>query len=116
MSFSAYNTIGFADIEPAQTSAANALASTVQQLTMGMGVAVGALALRMADPVVSLVGLHGSAAPYHVAFFLLGLLPLAAVAETVAMRPDAGSVVTGARAGRSAAAVPAPADRASDCG
>jgi EmrB/QacA subfamily drug resistance transporter len=96
VSFTAYNTIAFADIEPERTSAANAFASTVQQLTVGMGVAVGALALRTADPLLSLVGRHGPAAPYHLAFLLLGLLPLAAVVESLRLSRDAGAVVTGA--------------------
>lgn len=94
VSFTAYNTIAFADIEQERTAAANALASTVQQLTVGMGVAVGALALRVADPVVRLAGLDGAGGSYEVAFFALGLLPLAAVGESLRLAPDAGAVVT----------------------
>jgi EmrB/QacA subfamily drug resistance transporter len=96
MSFTAYNTIGFADIEPELTSAANAFAGTIQQLTVGMGVAVGALALRTAGPLLSLGGAHGAAGPYHLAFLLLGLLPLAAIVEALRLPRDAGAVVTGA--------------------
>lgn len=95
VSLSGYSTIAFADIEADRTSTANALASTLQQLSTGMGVAFGALALRVAGPLSSLAGLRGPAAPYHVAFLLLALLPLAAVAEAARLAPDAGSAVTG---------------------
>ncbi len=48
MQFTSLNTLGFADIPPSQMSAATTFASTVQQMTMGMGVAAGAIALRIA--------------------------------------------------------------------
>ncbi|MET9968059.1 MFS transporter [Streptomyces sp. NPDC006356] len=95
ISLSGYTTMAFADIEADRTSTANALSSTVQQLATGMGVAFAALALRAADPLSSLVGLRGPAAPYQAAFMLLALLPLACVAEAVRLAPDAGSSVTG---------------------
>lgn len=95
ISLSGYTTIAFADIEPDRTSTANALSSTAQQLATGMVVAFAALALRAADPLDPLVGLRRPAAPYQVAFMLLALLPLAAVAEAVRLAPDAGSSVSG---------------------
>ncbi|WP_052425102.1 MFS transporter [Streptomyces fulvoviolaceus] len=95
VSLSAYATIGFADIEADRTSDANALSSTVQQLAAGLGVAFGALALHAAGPIAPLLGLAGPAAPYRVAFALLALLPLVAVAEAARLRRDAGAVVTG---------------------
>ena len=48
MQFTSLNTLGFADIPPSQMSAATTFASMVQQMTMGMGVAAGAIALRIA--------------------------------------------------------------------
>lgn len=93
--FTAYNTINFADVAPEQMSAANTLSSTVQQLTMGLGVAVGALALRVADPIMSVVGLRGSAGDaYHVAFMLVALLALLAIIESVRLPRHAGAQVT----------------------
>ncbi|MDT7776583.1 MAG: hypothetical protein QOC67_5507, partial [Pseudonocardiales bacterium] len=49
--FTAYNTIQFADIDRAEVRSANTLASTTQQLAAGLGVAAGALALRIGVPV-----------------------------------------------------------------
>ena len=54
--FTAYNTIVFADVAPEGMGNANTLSSTIQQLTMGLGVAVGALALRAGAPLDRLVG------------------------------------------------------------
>ncbi|MET7568504.1 MFS transporter [Streptomyces sp. NPDC005492] len=94
VSLSAYASLGFADIEPDRTNAANTLSSTVQQLAAGLGVAFGALALRTADTLTAHLGLDGPSESYRLAFVLLALLPLAAVAEAERLRPDAGAVVT----------------------
>ena len=49
--FSAYNSLAFADVEPARMTPANTLMTTVQELGAGLGVAVGALLLRLGGPV-----------------------------------------------------------------
>jgi EmrB/QacA subfamily drug resistance transporter len=96
MAFTAYNTITFADIEPDQMTGANTLASTIQQLTMGLGVAVGALALRAAAPISSWLGLGESGSgPYHVAFMLVAVLPLLALIEAVRLPHQAGAHISG---------------------
>src|SRR4051812_46079112 len=48
MQFTALNTLGFADVSAEQMSAATTFSSVVQPMTMGMGVAAGAIALRVA--------------------------------------------------------------------
>ncbi|WP_030045667.1 MFS transporter [Streptomyces resistomycificus] len=95
VSLSAYATIAFADIEPERTADANALASTVQQLATGLGIALAALGLRASGPLAALLGLDGPTAAYAVAFGLLAVLPLACVAEALQLPRDAGAVVTG---------------------
>ncbi|MET7486176.1 MFS transporter [Streptomyces sp. NPDC005538] len=100
VSLSAYASLGFADIAPDRTGAANTLSSTVQQLAAGLGVAFGALALRTAGMLTAHLGLDGPTESYRLAFALLALLPLAAVAEAERLRPDAGAVVTGTGAHR----------------
>jgi EmrB/QacA subfamily drug resistance transporter len=95
VSLSAYASIGFADIDPDRTGDANTLSSTVQQLAAGLGVALGALALRAASPLASLIGMGGPVAAYRVAFAMLALLPLTAVVEAVRLGRDAGAAVTG---------------------
>ncbi|WDV49537.1 MFS transporter [Streptomyces coeruleorubidus] len=95
VSLSAYATIAFADIEPERTADANALASTVQQLATGLGIAMAALGLRASGPLAALLGLDGPTAAYAVAFGLLAVLPLVCVAEALRLPRDAGAVVTG---------------------
>lgn len=45
--FSSLNTLAFADVPPAQMSSANTLFVTMQQVAAGMGIAFGALILRL---------------------------------------------------------------------
>ncbi len=51
--FSAYNSLQFADIDPDELADANTLSSTLQQVAAGLGVAVGALLLRLSDQALS---------------------------------------------------------------
>lgn len=94
VNFTAYNTITFADVPPDRTAVANTLATTLFQLTIGMGVAAGALAVRLGDPIAGSLGLTGPVAAYHVAFVLLALLALPAVIESARLPGDAGSSLT----------------------
>ena len=69
MQFTSVNTLAFADVPKAAMSSATSMQAVVQQLSMGMGVAVGALALRAAS---ALRGYRGVTAavnrgPPHVA-------------------------------------------------
>ena len=48
MQFTSLNTVGVADIHESQLSGASTLSSMIQQMTIGMGIAVGAIALRLA--------------------------------------------------------------------
>ena len=61
--FTAYNTIAFADIDAADVTHANTLSSTLQQLAAGLGVAAGALALRLGGALRDAARAAGSAAP-----------------------------------------------------
>jgi EmrB/QacA subfamily drug resistance transporter len=100
ISFTAYNTMTYADIPPERTSGANALASTIFQLTVGMGVAVGALALRTAGPAARLLGLTGAGASYRLAFVMVAALSMIAVVDALRLAPDSGADVSGVRAVR----------------
>lgn len=92
--FTAYNTIVFADVTPEGMGNANTLTSTIQQLTMGLGVAVGALALRAGAPLDRLVGASSTlGGPFHAAFLLLAALAILAAVEAVGLAPDAGAAL-----------------------
>jgi len=98
--FTAYNTIVFADVAPEGMGNANTLSSTIQQLTMGLGVAVGALALRAGVPLDHLVGAKSTGAgPFAAAFLVLALVAFLAVGEATMLGPQAGSAIVVAREG-----------------
>ena len=85
--FTAYNTLAFADVPGETMTQANTLSSTVQQLAAGLGVAVGAIALRAG---LSIAGAQGMVAGYRIAFAILAALTLVAVIEAFALSRDAG--------------------------
>jgi hypothetical protein len=96
--FTAYNTIAFADIVPHEMTAANTLASTVQQVASGLGVAVGAVALRAAQPISALWDSSGSVADFHIAFVIIAILAAVALVEALLITRTAGDSVRPVRA------------------
>jgi EmrB/QacA subfamily drug resistance transporter len=98
VAFTAYNTIAFADVAPAELNSANTLWATVNQLAMGLGVALAAVALRLGTPVSHLFGSYRSAsAPFTVAFFALSALAFFSIAESVSLPAGAGSSLNARR-------------------
>jgi EmrB/QacA subfamily drug resistance transporter len=97
LGFTAYNTIAFADIPSDRTTSANTLASTVQQVASGLGVAVGAVALRAAQPISGLWGARDAVTDFHVAFVILAVLALIAFVEALLISRTAGDSVRPAR-------------------
>ena len=89
--FTAYNTIAFADIDAANLTDANTLSSAIQQLAIGLGAAVGALALRAAgglDP-------HDTFRP---AFALIAAALAIPLIEALSVPDGIGRNLTGGRA------------------
>ena len=92
--FSAYNSLQYADIKPEQMADANTLGSTMQQMAVGLGIALGALLLRAGDLIVP----NGEPTDaYAVAFFALGVLMLQPLAQAILLHRTAGSEIAGAR-------------------
>jgi EmrB/QacA subfamily drug resistance transporter len=87
--FTAYNTIAFADVERAEMTDANTLASTLQQLAAGF--AVGAVALRLGDAFAS-----GSGS-FAFAFAVLAALTALATVEALLLSRTAGENIRPAR-------------------
>ena len=93
MHYSALNTLAFAEVPDDRMSGANTLFNAVQQMGMGMGIALGAVALRIA-------GLAEPAAPgalpvasFHLAFVIVGVIALAALVDVVGLDRAAGAAV-----------------------
>lgn len=94
--FTAYNSVAFADVEPVRMTPANTLLSTLQELGAGLGVAVGALLVRLGDSVSGAVGLGSDAdEPFRVAFVLLAVLLAVPAVEGLLLARTAGNAVTG---------------------
>jgi len=92
--FTAYNTIAFADIDRADMTDANTLASTLQQVAAGFGVAVGALALRGGGLLAPQTPVSSPESPaFAIAFLVVAALTVLATVESLALSRDAGSAI-----------------------
>jgi MFS family permease len=95
MQFTSLNTVGFADIPPSEMSAASTLSSTVQQVTFAMGVAFGAIALRIAGVVQGASGRTPTTADFHLAFGMVAVIALASIYDYFGLPANAGQEVSG---------------------
>lgn len=95
MEFTCITTLAYTEITPARMSRANGFLSTVMQLSVGMGVAVGAITLRL----VAHAHGHSAALPqlrdFHIAILFMALLSLGPVLDSLGLAPDAGSTTSG---------------------
>ena len=95
--FTAYNTISFVDVPTDLIGDANTLTTTIQQLTMGLGVVAGALALRAGGPIATFFGVTaGARGAFAMAFCLIAAIALLAVIESALLPRDAGAAATAA--------------------
>ncbi|PLZ04325.1 MFS transporter [Burkholderia sp. WAC0059] len=97
MQFSTLATLAYADVAQPQMSAASTLWSAAMQMTNGLGIAFGAVALRVATRVNGEAG--GAHAftldDFRLAFLLAGVLTLLSVWGYLRMASDAGQNVGG---------------------
>jgi EmrB/QacA subfamily drug resistance transporter len=85
--FTAYNTVAFADVPADRMTSANTLMSAVQELGAGLGVAVGALLVRLGGAL--------DTPPYRFTFLVLAVVLAAPAVEAVVLPREAGNVVAG---------------------
>jgi EmrB/QacA subfamily drug resistance transporter len=97
MQFTCMTTLAYSEISAAKMSRANGFLSAVMQLSLGMGVAVGAITLRL----VAHAHGHSAVTPqlrdFHQAFLLMSLLSLGPVFNSLGLAPDAGAATSGHR-------------------
>ena len=99
MQFSALATLAYADVPPQQTSAANTLWNAATQMSIGLGIAFGALALRAASAINGKGGGHVQVFTlddFRFAFLCAGVLVIVSIYGYVKLAPDAGHTVSGA--------------------
>jgi EmrB/QacA subfamily drug resistance transporter len=95
--FTAMNTLAFAEVPPAGMTSANTLFNLGQQVTFGLGVAAGAILLRMGRALLGPLHAPVSVADFRFAFAGAGLLCLLGVTEFLRLDGRAGAMVSGHR-------------------
>ncbi|MBR7977195.1 DHA2 family efflux MFS transporter permease subunit [Burkholderia vietnamiensis] len=91
MQFTTLATLAYADIPARQTSAASTLWSAAQQMTIGMGIAFGALSLRVAALARGdAAGVHYVLDDFRWAFIAAGVLALLTLPGYARLAADAG--------------------------
>ena len=97
MEFTCMTTLSYSEITPDHMSRANGFLSAVMQLSLGMGIAVGAITLRL----IAHAHGHSAAVPqlrdFHEAFLLMSVLALGPVLNSIPLPPDAGATASGHR-------------------
>jgi hypothetical protein len=93
LQFTAFNTIAYADIPRERMSAATSLYSTIQQLSLTLGITAGAAALEAS------MRLSGHGAPalvdFSAAFLVVAMFSLAAAPVCATLAGDAGEEMSG---------------------
>ena len=95
MQFTSLNTLAYVDIPKPQMSSATSFSSMVWQMAMGMGVAVGAILLRVAELLKGNRAGAPTVAEFHLAFGLVALIALLATFDTFGVHPEAGAAIMG---------------------
>jgi EmrB/QacA subfamily drug resistance transporter len=98
MQFSAINTLAFAEVPEDWMSGANTLFNMIQQLSMAMGIALGAVALRMAALLHSGARTDSASGAiplgnFHWAFMIVGLVALLEALDVFRLTPTSGNSV-----------------------
>jgi EmrB/QacA subfamily drug resistance transporter len=99
MQFTTLATLAYADIAPAQMNPASTLWNAAAQMTIGMGIAFGAVSLRVAaflrGESHGNFGAHFTLGDFRWAFLFAGILTLLSLLGYVGLSHDAGSKLSG---------------------
>ena len=104
LQFTALNTIAFAEIPEGRLSRANTLYNMMQQLTLSLGVAVGALMLNVTLHLHSTSGANLQVQDFWPAFLGVAVLSLLSGGAFLRLASNAGAEVSGHQPGPKAAA------------
>ena len=86
-------TLAFTDTPASQTTAANTLYSTIQQMSTGMGIAMGAVVLRFSNIINHGIAGHYTIPDFRLAFIFVTVLGFVHLYGYTKLSKDAGSVV-----------------------
>jgi len=93
--FGAFNSLTYVDVPPEKMSSASSLAATLQQMSFGLGIAFGALALHLASFIGGSRGNAYTVGDFRIAFVAAAVLALAAGLAFARLPADAGAEATG---------------------
>jgi EmrB/QacA subfamily drug resistance transporter len=93
LQFTAFNTIAYGDMPRARMSAATSLYSTVQQLTLTLGIVVGAAALEISATMRNHT--HATVADFSTAFLIVSGFAALSIPFCATLKPDAGEAISG---------------------
>lgn len=93
MQFTCFNSMAYADLDGADVSRATSLSSVVQQISLGLGVTIGGLAIIFSSRIQG----HATvvAADFWPAFIVIALFSLASIPLARRLPLDAGAALTG---------------------
>ncbi|MCU1527651.1 MAG: hypothetical protein JWP75_1414, partial [Frondihabitans sp.] len=91
--FTGYNTITYADIDQVHMTGANVLDSTVQQIAIGSGIALGAVAIS-AGLAIGRGAVAGPVFAYDFAFLVIAAILLVSLVPAWRLAPGAGGSLT----------------------
>lgn len=97
LQFTAMNTLAYADVEGAETSMASTLASSIQQLSMSVGLAAGSLTAAWFLDGVSQSNRPLVLAALHHAFLVLAAITMVSSLSFWKLRPDDGDAISKGR-------------------
>jgi len=95
LEFTTLNALGYVDVPTPLMSSATSLASTIQQLSIGLGVAIGALILDVAARSRGEASQVYSLTDFHIAFVAMALFAFAATLHFLRLQPTAGAAARG---------------------
>jgi EmrB/QacA subfamily drug resistance transporter len=95
--FTAMNTLAFAEVPPGGLTSANTLYNLSQQVTFGLGVAAGAVLLRIGRGLLGPAHALASVANFRFAFLGAGVICLLGVMDFIWLDAGAGAAVSGHR-------------------
>lgn len=95
LQFTALNALAYSDIDPPDIGRATSLASVVQQLSLGLGVAVGGLVVQLTHHLAGRDAFQWT--DFAPAFVIIGLFSLGSIPVTRRMGADAGAEIARGR-------------------
>lgn len=97
MHLTVLNTIAFADIPQEKVRDANTLGAVIMQMTRGLGITIGALALAMATIITGSQNGEPMVADFSITFFVIAGISLLSLVDSIRLPHDAGEAILNKR-------------------